>query len=102
VSGRELLVGTRRLLERYSVPADGPTRRRVGCRRGKRCHAVVVDGEAAGVIAAADTVRPSAAQAISGAIALGIEPVMMTATTADRGGGGEGGRDRAGVRRGAT
>jgi Cu2+-exporting ATPase len=39
---------------------------------------VAVDGQAMGVVAAADTVRPSAATAIAELKALGIEPVMMT------------------------
>jgi Cu2+-exporting ATPase len=42
---------------------------------------VAVDGHAAGVIAAADTVRPNAARAIADLKALGIEPVMMTGDT---------------------
>jgi hypothetical protein len=39
---------------------------------------VAIDGRAAGVLAAANSVRPSAAQAIRDLKALGIEPVMMT------------------------
>ena len=42
---------------------------------------VAIDGRAAGVIAAADIVRPNAARAIADLKALGIEPVMMTGDT---------------------
>ena len=42
---------------------------------------VAIDGRAAGVIAAADIVRPNAARAIADLKAMGIEPVMMTGDT---------------------
>jgi Cu2+-exporting ATPase len=45
---------------------------------GKTLVLVSIDGRAAGVLAAADTVRPTAAQAIADLKALGVEPVMMT------------------------
>jgi P-type Cu2+ transporter len=37
-----------------------------------------VDGQAAGIVAAADTIRPTARQAIADLRELGIQPVMMT------------------------
>jgi Cu2+-exporting ATPase len=79
VEGRDVLVGTRRLLDEHGVTlrnlADGVDRL-LG--QGKTLMLVAVDGEPAGVIAAADTVRPSAARAIAELRDLGIEPVMMT------------------------
>jgi Cu+-exporting ATPase len=39
---------------------------------------VAIDRSPAGIIAAADTVRPTAIDAISQLKAIGIEPVMMT------------------------
>jgi P-type Cu2+ transporter len=42
---------------------------------------VALDGRVAGVIAAADVVRPNAGRAIAELKALGIEPVMMTGDT---------------------
>jgi P-type Cu2+ transporter len=79
VGGHELLVGARRLLERQEVPV-GPladrAERLLG--EGKTLIFVAVDGRPAGLIAAADTVRPTAARAVAELKALGIEPVMMT------------------------
>jgi Cu2+-exporting ATPase len=45
---------------------------------GKTLMLVAVDGQIVGVVAAADTVRPTAARAIAELKALGIQPVMMT------------------------
>ncbi|HEV8635236.1 MAG TPA: copper-translocating P-type ATPase [Chloroflexota bacterium] len=79
VGGRTVLVGTRRLMEEREVPlgrlADAADRL-LG--EGKTLMLVAVDGRAAGVVAAADTVRPGAARAIRELRALGVEPVMMT------------------------
>jgi P-type Cu2+ transporter len=79
VSGREVLVGAQRLLERYTIGL-GELQPEVDrlLIESKTLVLVAVDGRAAGVLAAADTVRPSAAQAIANLKALGIEPVMMT------------------------
>jgi P-type Cu2+ transporter len=79
VNGRDVLIGTKRLLDQHAVSLDGltPTTERL-LGEGKTLMLVAVDGQAAGVVAAADTVRPNAAQAIRELKALGIEPVMMT------------------------
>jgi cation transport ATPase len=45
---------------------------------GKTLTLIGIDGRAAGVLAAADTVRPTAAKTIADLKALGVEPVMMT------------------------
>src|SRR5205823_7159498 len=45
---------------------------------GKTLMLVTVDAQPAAIIAAADTVRPSAARAVAELRDLGIEPVMMT------------------------
>jgi Cu2+-exporting ATPase len=79
VDGRNVLVGTRRLLDENNVAvsdlAEAADRL---LSEGKTLMLVAVDGQAAGVIAAADTIRPSAARAIAELRDLGIEPVMMT------------------------
>jgi len=79
VGGHDVLVGAQRLLERYGVPLSSlqSTAERL-LADGKTLVLVAVDGRAAGVIAAADTVRPTAANAVAELKALGIEPVMMT------------------------
>jgi Cu2+-exporting ATPase len=79
VGGREVLVGTRRLMEEQEIALGvlaGEAERLLG--EGKTLMLVAVDGRAAGVVAAADTVRPGAAAAIAELKALGVEPVMMT------------------------
>jgi Cu2+-exporting ATPase len=79
VDGRDVLVGTRRLLDEQGVDVDslaGEMDRLLG--EGKTLMLVAVDRQPSGVIAAADTVRPSAARAVSQLRELGIEPVMMT------------------------
>jgi Cu2+-exporting ATPase len=79
VAGRTVLVGTRRLLDEHGVPLGALERDAERLlAEGKTLMLVAVDGQPAGVIAAADTVRPTAAQAIAGLKALGIETVMMT------------------------
>jgi Cu2+-exporting ATPase len=82
VAGRQVLVGAPRLLERFEVPIGSLAEvvdRLIG--EGKTVIAVAVDRRAAGVIAAADVVRPNAARAIADLKELGLEPVMMTGDT---------------------
>ena len=79
VGGRAVLVGARRLLERFGLPLGElaeSAERLLG--EGKTLIFLAADGRPAGLIAAADTVRPTAARAIAELKALGIEPVMMT------------------------
>jgi Cu2+-exporting ATPase len=79
VTGREVLVGARRLLDVHNIAVtdlDVTADRLIA--EGKTLVFVAVDGQVAGVVAAADSVRPTAARAISELKNLGIEPVMMT------------------------
>jgi P-type Cu2+ transporter len=82
VADRAVLVGAPRLFERFNVPlgqlADAADR---FVNQGKTVILVAVDGRPAGVIAAADVVRPNAARAIADLKELAIEPVMMTGDT---------------------
>jgi len=82
VDGRRVLVGAARLLQRFDVPL-GPLEQTANqlVDQGKTIILVALEGRAAGVIAAADIVRPNAAQAIADLKVLGIEPVMMTGDT---------------------
>jgi len=79
VGGREVLVGTRRLMEERGVPFDEVTsdlERLQG--EGKSSMLVAADDRPIGVVAAADQVRPNAARAVTELRVLGVEPVMMT------------------------
>jgi Cu2+-exporting ATPase len=79
VEGRHLLVGTRRLMEQWAVDlgpiSDGVSR---ALEAGRTVMLVAIDGKAAGWLAAADPVRPTAAQTITRLRAIDIEPVMIT------------------------
>ena len=78
-SGREVLVGNRRLLEAAAIdPASlmGDLDRLA--RDGKTPILVAVDGRPAGVIGVADTVKDGSAAAVAALQARGIEVVMMT------------------------
>jgi Cu2+-exporting ATPase len=79
VAGREVLIGAQRLLDRYGIEPSGlqTTAQRL-LSEGKTLVLVAIDGKAAGVIAASDMIRPTAAAAVAELKALGIEAVMMT------------------------
>ena len=70
-------MGTEKLLRDNSVDtsAGQEAMQRLA---GKTFSLLAVDGRLKGIIAAADTPRPSARKAIEGLKAIGIQPVMMT------------------------
>jgi len=77
IEGKTVLVGTEKLLKDNGVnttDAQGAIQKLAG----KTFSFLAVDGKLKGIIAAADTPRPSARRAIEGLKALGIQPVMMT------------------------
>jgi len=79
VEGRLLLLGNAKLMGDHGVALDGLAER--GARlaeEGKTPMFVAVDGEIAGLIAVADTLKPHAAGAIQALHRLGIEVVMLT------------------------
>ncbi len=79
VDGRALLVGNARLMAENSIDATGlDAQMATLAEAGKTPMLVAVDGAAAGVVAVADTVKPSARQAVVALKELGIEVVMMT------------------------
>jgi Cu2+-exporting ATPase len=79
VDGRAVLVGNERLLESKGVPA-AEMRDRTSrlASAGKTAMLVAVDGRPAGVVAAADQIKPSARSAIAGLNRLGLEVVMIS------------------------
>ena len=83
VDGRHLLIGTRRLLGEEgidSAPLEAPAQRLEA--EGKTAILVALDGEPAGVIAVADTVKPGSAEAIAELRRLGLEVVMISGDNA--------------------
>ena len=79
IDGRRLAVGNRRLLEREGIASDGlvdQADRLAG--EGKTAMYIAVDGQPAGVVAAADQIRPSARTAIAALKELGLEVAMIS------------------------
>jgi len=75
----EVLVGNRKLLSDNGIDAApaAETMERLE-REGKTAMLVAVDGDLAGVVADADTVKPSAKEAVSALQARGIDVMMIT------------------------
>ncbi|MFW6155536.1 MAG: heavy metal translocating P-type ATPase [Planctomycetota bacterium] len=87
VDGRQVLVGTRALLDEAAVDV-GPLAERMAAleQEAKTAMLVAVDGRPAGVIAVADTMKADSADAIEALHALGLRTAMLTgdnARTAD-------------------
>jgi P-type Cu2+ transporter len=80
VSGREVLIGTPRLLADRGVALTSDERERTAAlqAQGKTVMLVAIEGRAAGLIAVADRIRPSAREAIDALRALGIQVAMQT------------------------
>ena len=79
VDGREVIVGNARMMAARNVDtiAALADMERLAL-EGKTALLVAVDGRLAGIVAVADTVKPTSAEAISAFRALGIATVMMT------------------------
>jgi Cu2+-exporting ATPase len=79
VDGRSVLVGNRRLLEEAGVSTDRLTDRASSlAEAGRTPMYVAIDNQAAGLVAVADQIKPSARSAIQRLRSLGLEVVMMT------------------------
>jgi Cu+-exporting ATPase len=79
VAGREILIGTRRLLEEASIATEALGGAAAGLEAdGKTAMLVAVDGRPAGVVAVADTVKEESPAAIGALRALGLEVAMIS------------------------
>jgi len=79
VEGTEVLVGTRRLLEKFQVEASQAHERMSRLEEaGKTAMLVAIDGRYAGLVAAADTVKETSREAVSRLKEMGIEVMMVT------------------------
>jgi Cu+-exporting ATPase len=79
VDGRQVLVGSRRLMEEHGVdpaPLEADLMRLE--EEAKTAMLVAVDGQLAGVVAVADTLKEDAADAVRELKALGLETAMLT------------------------
>ena len=79
VDGRTVLVGNQRLMDDYRIHLNG-----LATTAGELAHAgktpmfVAVDGQAVGLVAVADTIKPGAREAVARLKQMGIEVVMLT------------------------
>jgi len=79
VSGKEVLVGTRKLMNDFKITILGSnaTMERLES-EGKTAMLIAVDHKLAGVVAVADTVKDTSKDAITRLKALGLEVIMLT------------------------
>jgi len=79
VNGKSVIAGTERLMQQNKVDLS-PIKREIDrlLKVGNTISVVAVDGQVAGVIGVADTIRPSAKRTISALKSLGLEVVMIT------------------------
>jgi Cu2+-exporting ATPase len=83
VDGHDLLVGNARLLEDRGIGPGALRQHADGLAdQGRTPMFVAIDGKAAGILAVADTIKPSAPETIRRFHAAGIEAVMMTGDNA--------------------
>ena len=79
VDGRKVLAGNQKLMTDRNITLDGLEKRgQALADEGKTPMFIAVDGQAAGIIAVADTVKETSAAAIAELKELGIEVVMIT------------------------
>lgn len=79
IDGAEVLLGNQKLLERFHVPFNDAVADVSSLENeGKTVMSMAVEGEHSAVIAVADTVKESSAQAVKELHALGLEVIMLT------------------------
>ncbi len=80
VQGQEILVGTRRLLTDAKVNVSEETMQQMNNleEQGRTAMLVAVDGQWAGVVAVADTIKDTSREAIQRLHAMGIDVIMIT------------------------
>ena len=79
VEGKEVLVGTRRLMTKFSIDIE-PVLDRMETleKQGKTAMLAAVDGAYAGVVAVADTIKDTSTEAIKRMKEMGLEVIMIT------------------------
>jgi Cu+-exporting ATPase len=79
VGGRKVMLGNRRLIAEKAVDISGiETRLTKLEEEGKTAMIVVLDGNVGGIVAVADTVKPSARATVATLKGMGIQVVMLT------------------------
>ncbi|KIL52177.1 heavy metal translocating P-type ATPase [Jeotgalibacillus soli] len=79
VGEKELLIGTRKLLSQAGIDSSAVDETMVELEQnGKTSMLVAVDGELAGLVAVADTIKDTSKEAIARLYSMGLDVVMMT------------------------
>lgn len=79
VKGKQLLIGTRRLMAKYSVNVQEVLSKMENLeKQGKTAMLVAIDGSYAGMVAVADTIKDTSKEAIARLHKMGLEVVMIT------------------------
>jgi P-type Cu+ transporter len=79
VEGQEILLGNPELMGKFSIPVDAYSERIGGLQRqGKTVSLLAIDGEPAGLIGLADTLKDSSARTVKALQKMGLEVVMLT------------------------
>ena len=79
VDGKEILVGTRRLMKKYNVEIDSVLDKMEGLeKKGKTAMLAALDGNYAGLVAVADTIKETSTSAIKRMKEMGLEVIMIT------------------------
>ncbi|MDR4945986.1 heavy metal translocating P-type ATPase [Neobacillus cucumis] len=79
VDGKELLVGTRKLMSKYNVAVEHAYVQMNDLEKvGKTAMLAAIDGQYAGMVAVADTIKETSKSAISRLKNMGIEVIMIT------------------------
>ncbi|MDF2789507.1 MAG: copper-translocating P-type ATPase [Neobacillus sp.] len=79
VDGKELLVGTRKLMNKYNVKVDGALAQMEELEKvGKTAMLAAINGQYAGTVAVADTIKETSKMAISRLKNMGLECLMIT------------------------
>ncbi len=83
ISGKTILAGNHKLMEESGIALDRFAEKAASLSgEGKTPMFIAIDGQAAGIIAVADVVKPTSRAAIEALHALGIKTIMMTGDTA--------------------
>lgn len=79
VNGKEVLVGTRRLMKQFNVEIEHMLDVMEGLeKQGKTAMLTAVDGVYAGIVAVADTIKETSTEAIKRMKDMGLEVIMIT------------------------
>lgn len=84
VQGRDVLVGTQKLLSRFEVVISKAALKKMSDleEKGKTVMLTAIDGKFSGMLAVADTLKPTSRQAVSRIREMGIEVIMITGDNA--------------------